>query len=102
MENFISPIADSDWPWGVDFPGLTQAGAAEVVRLVLGRHPELLADTVDPRDFLILHIDRATVCDLLGELASDADSAGVRGFRELLEEWLNAVANGGTGPDASA
>jgi hypothetical protein len=102
VENLISPIEDSDWPWGVDFPGLTQAGAAEVVRLVLGRHPELMADAVDPRDFLILHIDRATVSDLLGELAPDADTAGVRGFRELLEEWLNTVGNDETDPGASA
>jgi hypothetical protein len=72
--------------WTVDFPGLNEAQANEIVQ----RGAELGFDgfTVDPALFLTMSIDRPTVealSEALGDRASDPMTAGVL---ELLQAWL--------------
>lgn len=84
----LSSESDSRWPWAVSIPGLTGDGAQFVVEAVTARQPDVQVVTVDPKDFLSLHLDRSTVRDLIEALGSANESPGASGFREILEEWI--------------
>lgn len=84
----LSPIGDSQWPWSVSIPGLTADGAQLVTDAVAARRPDVQVIQIDPRDFLSLQLDRATVKELIEALSSVTDLPSAGGFREILEEWL--------------
>ena len=86
--SMLSPPNDASWPWAVSIPGLTAAGARFVADTVNGHRPEVQVMQIDPRDFLVLHLDRGTVTALLEALDAATDSPGASGFREVLVEWL--------------
>lgn len=92
--NIISPESESRWPWAVSIPGLTADGAQFVTQTVTSQRPDVQVIQIDPREFLSLHLDRATIKDLVDALGSTDSSPGAAGFREVLEEWIEFA-----GPD---
>lgn len=90
--------------WSVDLPGLDRAQAEELLGMAeragisfFGR--SFLGTTVDPEQFLTLHLDRPTVETLVRALKAvpsdrsspeEADQIAA-GIREGLQEWLDAM-----------
>jgi hypothetical protein len=88
------PGTDYDRYWSVDIPGLTELEAHRLLRWVetesVGWHAKGTA--LDPRVFLTLHLDRASVQMLYDDMMrSPVRSAP--GIAEELEGWLASTAD---------
>jgi hypothetical protein len=71
--------------WSVDFPGLTEEGAEELVRLAAERG--ISGFSVDPDHFLTMGIDRAGAETIARALAG-SEGRVAQGLLEVITEWL--------------
>jgi hypothetical protein len=86
------------WPyWSVDLPGLTESGAQRVVAVAAHEQLSTSGFTVNPEDAFSIHMDQDTIDAVVealrvavatGALSAEEDGI-VRGFLELLTEWLS-------------
>jgi hypothetical protein len=83
------PDLDRDYYWSVDIPGLTAEPAAMLADRAIA--DGYSASTVDPRDFLTLHMDHGTVEILRDALTAIPGRAGSQALLDLLSDWLAAV-----------
>lgn len=89
-------MTDSEgvWPyWAVDLPGLSRPQAEELLGIAQQAGMSYGGTTVDPREFLTLHLDRDTVLTILWALNARLqnepfDPAAVAGVADILREWI--------------
>jgi hypothetical protein len=75
--------------WNVDVPGLTREQAESLVATSQSRYG-VQGTVLDPRDWFTLHIDLHTAEAVRAALQDSAANDASAGFREILEDWLEA------------
>ncbi len=79
--------------WTISTTAMTEAEARGAASLIHQAYPEVLADPVDPRHALTVHMGRSTV-ELLREAVAGFTSSKAEavGMAEIFDEWLAVAA----------
>ncbi|WP_377325649.1 hypothetical protein ACFJIY_11205 [Pimelobacter simplex] len=79
--------------WSIDFLGVNESSAAEIIDTVTGMGLATTATASDPDVFLTLHLDAETVLALDDALArsspSDATARVIDTVREAIAHWMS-------------
>lgn len=80
-------MTPEDRYWAVDLPGLTEEGAAAILKAAKGLNL-VGPSAVDPKTFLTVAMDRDTVVGLATALRCAPDSDEVTGVLEEFDAWI--------------